>query len=208
MSWRAEIEEIHRRRKLAQACGGEEAVARHHAAGKLTVRERIAALLDAGTFREVGALAGRGTYDKAGSLTKFEPAPYVMGIGKIDGRPVAIGGEDYTIRAGTGFGSDRRKGGQGGFIEDLAYEYRIPLVNLIDGTGGSVNTTRRKGYTIVPGYGQDGCERSTDLLGIVPVVSAVMGTTAGGPSMRAILSHWSIMVKGTGQIFAAGPPVV
>jgi acetyl-CoA carboxylase carboxyltransferase component len=60
----------------------------------------------------------------------------------------------------------------------------------------------------VPGYGQDGCERSTELLGIVPVVSAVMGTTAGGPSMRAILSHWSIMVKGTGQIFAAGPPVV
>jgi acetyl-CoA carboxylase carboxyltransferase component len=131
-----------------------------------------------------------------------------MGIGKIDGRPVAVGGEDYTIRAGTGFGSDRRKGGQGGFIEDLAYEYRIPLVNLIDGTGGTVNTAKRKGYTVVPGYGQDGCERSTDLLGIVPVVSAVMGTTAGGPSMRAILSHWSIMVKGTGQIFAAGPPVV
>jgi acetyl-CoA carboxylase carboxyltransferase component len=81
-------------------------------------------------------------------------------------------------------------------------------VSLIDGTGGSVNTAKRKGYTVVPGYGQDGCERSTDLLGIVPVVSAVMGTTAGGPSMRAILSHWSIMVKGTGQIFAAGPPVV
>ena len=118
------------------------------------------------------------------------------------------GGEDYTIRAGTGFGSDRRKGGQGGFIEDLAYEYRIPLVNLIDGTGGTVNTAKRKGYTVVPGYGQDGCERSAELLGIVPVVSAVMGTTAGGPSMRAILSHWSIMVKGTGQIFAAGPPVV
>ena len=156
----------------------------------------------------MGKLAGRASYDKHGKLTSFEPAPYVMGIGKIDGRPVAVGGEDYTIRAGTGFGSDRRKGGQGGFIEDLAYEYRIPLVNLIDGTGGTVNTARRKGYTVVPGYGQDGCERSTDLLGVVPVVSAVMGTTAGGPSMRAILSHWSIMVKSTAQIFAAGPPVV
>jgi acetyl-CoA carboxylase carboxyltransferase component len=208
MSWLPEIEEIHRRRALAEACGGEAAVAKHHAAGKLTVRERIARLLDAGTFREVGKLAGRATYDKSGRLTAFEPAPYVMGIGKIDGRPVAIGGEDYTIRAGTGFGSDRRKGGQGGFVEDLAYEYRIPLVNLIDGTGGTVNTAKRKGHTVVPGYGQDGCERSADLLGVVPVVSAVMGTTAGGPSMRAILSHWSIMVKGTGQIFAAGPPVV
>ena len=208
MSWRAEIEEIHRRRTLAEACGGAEAVARHHRAGKLTVRERVAALLDAGTFREVGKLAGRASYDKTGQLTAFEPAPYVMGIGKIDGRPIAVGGEDYTIRAGTGFGSDRRKGGQGGFIEDLAFEYRIPLVNLIDGTGGTVNTAKRKGYTVVPGAGQDGAEVSTDLLGIVPVVSAVMGTTAGGPSLRAILSHWSIMVKGTSQIFAAGPPVV
>ena len=208
MSWQPEIDDIHRRRNMAEACGGPEAVEKHHAAGKLTVRERIAQLLDANSFREVGKLAGRATYDKAGNLKSFEPAPYVMGIGKIDGRPVAIGGEDYTIRAGTGFGSDRRKGGQGGFIEDLAFEYRIPLVNLIDGTGGTVNTARRKGYTVVPGYGQDGCERSTELLGIVPVVSAVMGTTAGGPSMRAILSHWSIMVKGRGQIFAAGPPVV
>ncbi len=208
MSWKAEIEELHQRRKLAEACGGPEAVARHHKSGKLTVRERIARLLDAQSFREVGKLAGKGSYDKDGKLVKFEPAPYVMGLGRIADRPVAIGGEDYTIRAGTGFGSDRRKGGQGGFIEDLACEYRIPLINLIDGTGGTVNTAKRKGYTVVPGYGQDGCERSVDLMGIVPVVSAVMGTTAGGPSMRAILSHWSIMVKGQGQIFAAGPPVV
>jgi len=208
MSWRAEIEDLHRRRALAETCGGPEAVARHHAAGKLTVRERIGRVLDPGSFREVGKLAGRGTYDKTGNLVKFEPAPYVMGLGRIDGRPVAIGGEDYTIRAGTGFGSDRRKGGQGGFVEDLAYEYRIPLVSLIDGTGGTVNTAKRKGYTVVPGYGQDGFERSVDLMGIVPVVSAVMGTTAGGPSARAIFAHWSIMVKGAGQIFAAGPPVV
>jgi acetyl-CoA carboxylase carboxyltransferase component len=208
MSWLPEIEEIHRRRKLAEACGGEEAVARHHAAGKLTVRERIESLLDARSFREVGKLAGKGKYDAEGRLVAFEPAPYVMGIGNLNGRPVAIGGEDYTIRAGTSFGSDRRKGGQGGFIEDLAYEYRIPLINLCDGTGGTVNTTRRKGYSVVPGYGQDGFERSVDLMEIVPVVSAVMGTTAGGPSARAILAHWSIMVRGQSQIFAAGPPVV
>ncbi len=208
MSWMPEIEELHRRRALAEACGGPDAVAKHHAAGKLTVRERIDRLLDRGSFREIGKLAGRATYDKSGALTRFEPAPYVMGLGRIDGRPVAIGGEDYTIRAGTGFGSDRRKGGQGGFVEDLAYEYRIPLVNLADGTGGTVNTAKRKGHTVVPGYGQDGFERSVDLLGIVPVIGAVLGTTAGGPSMRAILSHWSIMVRGQAQIFAAGPPVV
>jgi acetyl-CoA carboxylase carboxyltransferase component len=208
MSWKAEAEEIHRRRALAEACGGAEAVARHHAEGKLTVRERIAGVLDAGSFQEVGKLAGRGKYDQDGRLVGFEPAAYVMGLGAIDARPVAIGGEDYTIRAGTGFGSDRRKGGQGGFIEDLAWEYRIPLVNLVDGTGGTVNTSKRKGFSVVPGYGQDGFERSVDLMGIVPVVSAVLGTSAGGPSARAILSHFSVMVRGQSQIFAAGPPVV
>lgn len=208
MSWKAEIDQIHERRKLAEGCGGADAVKKHHAAGKLTVRERIVGLLDNDSFREVGKLAGRASYDEQGKLVGFEPASYVMGIGRIEGRPVAVGGEDYTIRAGTGFGSDRRKGGQGGFIEDLAWEYRIPMINLIDGTGGTVNTAKRKGYTVVPGYGQDGAERSVDLMGIVPVVSAVLGTTAGAPSMRAILSHWSVMVKGTGQIFAAGPPVV
>lgn len=208
MTWQPEIDDLHRRRALAEACGGAEAVAKHHAAGKLTVRERIAGLLDAGSFREVGKLAGRAVYDAEGKLKSFEPAPYVMGMGNLNGRPVAIGGEDYTIRAGTSFGSDRRKGGQGGFIEDLAFEYRIPLINLCDGTGGTVNTTRRKGYTVVPGHGQDGFERSVELMEIVPVVSAVMGTTAGGPSARAILAHWSIMVQGSSQIFAAGPPVV
>jgi acetyl-CoA carboxylase carboxyltransferase component len=208
MSWRAEAEEIHRRRSLAEACGGAEAVAKHHAEGKLTVRERIAGVLDPGSFQEVGKLAGRGRYDKDGKLIAFEPAAYVMGLGAIDDRPVAIGGEDYTIRAGTGFGSDRRKGGQGGFVEDLAYEYRIPLINLVDGTGGTVNTAKRKGFSVVPGYGQDGFERSVDLMGIVPVVSAVLGTSAGGPSARAILCHFSVMVRGQSQIFAAGPPVV
>jgi len=208
MTWQPEIEELQRRRRLAEVCGGPDAIAKQHAAGGMTVRERITALLDPRSFREVGKLAGRSNYDAAGKLTGFEPAPYVMGLGRIDGRPIAIGGEDYTIRAGTGFGSDRRKGGQGGFVEDLAYEYRIPLINLIEGTGGTVNTARRKGYSVVPGYGQDGFERSVDLMGIVPVISAVMGTVAGGPSARAILSHWSIMIKGRSQIFAAGPPVV
>ena len=150
MSWSAEIDDIKQRRALAEQCGGAEAVARHHAAGKLTIRERIDGLLDTNSFQEVGKLAGSAKYDDADNLLSFTPSPYVAGIGKIDGRPVAVGGEDYTIKGGAGFGGARRKGGQGGFIEDLAYEYRIPLVNLIDGTGGTVNTAKRKGYTVVP----------------------------------------------------------
>ena len=113
MRWSAEIEEIHRRRRLAEQCGGVEAVARHHAEGKLTVRERIGRLLDPGSFQEVGKLAGRAQYEASGQLSAFVPHPYVAGIGTIDGRPAAVGGEDYTVKGGSGSGGGRRKGGQG-----------------------------------------------------------------------------------------------
>ena len=206
MSWKPEADEIRNRHADAEALGGAQAVKRHHEQGRLTIRERIAALLDADSFQEVGKLTGTATYDADGKLGKVVPAPYVMGLGALDGRPVAIGGEDFTVRGGTSWGSQRRKGGQGGFVEDLAFHYRIPLINLIDGAGGTVSSAKKRGYTVFPGI--HGFERSVELLGIVPVVSAVMGTAAGGPAGRAILSHWSIMVKGTSQIFAAGPPVV
>jgi len=171
----------------------------------MTIRGRIDALLDVGSFQEVGKLTGSGVYAD-GKVQSVLPAPYVMGLGRLRGRPVAIGGEDFTVRGGTSWGGDRRKGGQGGFIEDLAANYRIPLVNLIDGSGGSVASIRKRGHAAFPGV--HGFERSVELMGIVPVVSAVMGVAAGGPAGRAILAHWSVMVKGQSQVFAAGPPIV
>jgi acetyl-CoA carboxylase carboxyltransferase component len=200
------LDELARRRNCASAMGGAENVARQHKAGRFTVRERIERISDEGSFREVGTLAGTGEYDEHHVLSKVTPAPYVAGLARIGGRPVAIGGEDFTVRGGTSFGSQRRKGGQGGYIEDLAHHYKIPLVNLIDGAGGTVTSAKRRGYVVFPGV--DGFERSVELLGEVPVVSAVLGTAAGGPAGRAILSHFSVMVRGTSQIFAAGPPVV
>ncbi len=134
------------------------------------------------------------------------PAPYVMGLAEIDGRPVAVGGEDYTVRGGASWSGDRKKGGQGGFVEDFALNYKIPLINLCDGVGGSVTSAQKRGHTVFPGV--HGFETSMALLGQVPVVCAVMGTAAGGPAGRAILAHWSLMVKGNSQVFAAGPPVV
>ncbi|MBN9263951.1 MAG: propionyl-CoA carboxylase [Hyphomicrobium sp.] len=204
-SWRSETEEIHQRRRWADEHGGPEAVAAHHAAGRSTIRERISTLVDEGSFQEISALTGQGRYD-SGKVQRVQPAPYIMGLARIDGRDVALGGEDFTIRGGASWGSERRKGGQGGFIEDLAFNYRIPLVNLIDGAGGSVASIKRRGHAVFPGV--HGFERSVELLGIVPVASAVMGVAAGGPAGRAVLSHFSVMVKGTSQIFAAGPPVV
>lgn len=204
--WSPECDELGRRHELAEGLGGSEAVARHHQRGRLTIRERIARLVDSGSFQEVGKLTGQGRYDDAGRLVDVTPAPYVMGLASIDGRPIAVGGEDFTVRGGTSWSGDRRKGGQGGFVEDLAWQYRMPLVNLIDGSGGSVTSIHRRGHAVFPGV--HGFERSVALLGVVPVVSAVMGSAAGGPAGRAILSHWTVMVKNTAQVFAAGPPVV
>ena len=180
-------------------------MARHHAQGRLTIRERIRGLVDEGSFQEIGKLAGTANYEGT-TVKHVTPAPYVAGLARLDGRDVAIGGEDFTVRGGTTWGGDRRKGGQGGFVEDMAFNYRIPLINLVDGAGGSVTSARRRGHTVFPGV--SGFEQSVRLLGLVPVVSAVMGTAAGGPAGRVILSHWSIMIKETSQIFAAGPPVV
>lgn len=92
MSWQPELEELRKRHADAEALGGAESVKRHHEQGRLTVRERIGALLDPGSFQEVGKLTGTAAYDADGKLAKVTPAPYVMGLGKIDGRPIAIGG--------------------------------------------------------------------------------------------------------------------
>lgn len=203
--WSPEAEELHRRRQWADEMGGVEAVAKRHAAGFLTVRERIAGIVDGGSFQEVGKLTGKGEYVH-GRLVGVTPAPYVMGLAEIDGRPVAIGGEDTTVRGGTSWGHGRRKGGQGGFIDDLAFHYRIPLVRLIDGYGGGA-VSAKKGYSVFPGHSNERGANVADLLGVVPVLSAVMGTAAGGPALRAVMSHWSVMVKNS-TIFASGPPIV
>lgn len=203
--WQSELDELARRHAWAEQLGGAENVARQHAAGRLTIRERIAGLVDAGSFREVGKLAGQGRYDASGVVQGVTPAPYVMGLAAIDGRDVAVGGEDFTVRGGASWSGDRKKGAQSGFVEGLALHYRIPLVNLLDGAGGSVTSSRR-GHAVFPGV--HGVETEVALLGTVPVASAVLGSAAGGPAGRAILSHFSVMTRGTSHVFAAGPPVV
>ena len=204
MSWKPEVDEIAQRGKWAEDMGGPEGVARQRARGRQTIRERISGLVDPGSFSEVGKLAGAAVYVD-GRPIAVTPGFYVMGLAKIDGRDVALGGEDFTVRGGTG-STARRKGGQGGFVEDLAHEYRIPLINLIDGAGGSVTSLKRRGYAPMPGTDDFG--RAVELLGEVPVITAVLGTAAGGPAARAMLAHFSMMVRGASQVFAAGPAVV
>jgi acetyl-CoA carboxylase carboxyltransferase component len=102
MTWEPELEEMKRREALALRMGGEERVADQHARGKLTIRERIDALVDEGSFHERGRLAGIGGYDEQGELVEFHPASHVMGLARIDGRRVVVGGGDYTARPPSG----------------------------------------------------------------------------------------------------------
>src|SRR5262245_65714136 len=101
MSWQDEIDELKQRQMLAAAMGGPEKVARQHEFGKLTIRERIALVSDASSFHEIGALAGVGRYDEAGELTTFTPSNFVFGTAEIDGRPVILSGDDFTVRGGS-----------------------------------------------------------------------------------------------------------
>lgn len=206
MSWLEEVNEMKLRRELSLQLGGPERVARQHQEGKLTIRERIAGLLDSGSFQEVGSLTGHAVFVD-GKIKEYTPAPFVCGLGKIDGRPVVVGGEDYTIKGGSGGPRmSRSKGGVSGIIEDMAKEYRLPLILLIDGVGANVQHLESMGHTYLPSSAN--WWPAIELMGMVPVLGGIMGSVAGGPAGRALLTHWTVMVKNTSQIFAAGPPVV
>ncbi len=202
MSWKREVDEIMLRRKLAEKMGGAENVARHHKAGKLTARERIDRILDQETFREIGALAGAAKYDEKGQLIDFTPANVVIGSGQIDGRRIVVSAEDFTVRGGS---SEATNPDKWIWAENLALEMRMPLVRLVDTAGGSVKLLERMGATKLPGYKD---WKYVDLLGFIPVASAALGSVAGLGAVRVLDSHFSVMVKGTSQVFAAGPPVV
>src|SRR5688572_31849212 len=151
--WQAEVDELRRREELARGMGGPEKVERQHAAGKLTVRERIDGLLDPGTFHEIGALAGRATYEGT-ELVDFSPANFVMGRGRIDNRPVVVGGDDFTVRGGAADASIFQKQVH---AERMANELRLPIVRLVDGSGGggsvkSLETDRRSFVPFNPGW--------------------------------------------------------
>ena len=98
-SWEPELDELRRREAWPMRMGGPDKIARQHDGGKLTVRERIDALLDPGSFHEVGTIAGKATYED-GALVDLSATNFVIGRGRIDGRPVVVGGDDFTVRGG------------------------------------------------------------------------------------------------------------
>jgi acetyl-CoA carboxylase carboxyltransferase component len=205
MTWERELEELRRREELARRMGGEERVARQHASGRLTVRERIERLLDPSTFHETGALAGRGSYGEGGELEDFLPANVVIGRGRIDGRGAVVQGDDFTVRGGA---ADAAIWQKMVYAERMAHDLRLPLVRLVDGTGGggSVKTLEQTGFSYVPPL--PGFELVVHNSALVPVVAAALGPVAGLGAARVVCSHFAVIVKGSAQLFVAGPPVV
>ena len=98
MSWKPEVEGIEERRKRAAELGGADSVERQHDRNRLTIRERIDTFADPGSFREQGPIAGHSDVGEDGSLRSFAAANYVLGLARADGRPVVVGGEDFTQR--------------------------------------------------------------------------------------------------------------
>ncbi|MCP4751329.1 MAG: propionyl-CoA carboxylase [Proteobacteria bacterium] len=210
MSWEKEVEEIKKRRKLARQQGGEESIAKHHARGKLSIRERIDALLDENTFQEHGQMTGAAALDDDGELETFTPANYVVGLGKINKKPVAVGGEDFTLKGGSPNASGLRKSI---YAEHLALQYRIPLVRMLEGGGGSVaggggNDPKKPRTVGNPVYDPPRFKIIADAMAHVPIASAALGPVAGFPAARLALSHFSIMAKETSQVMIGGPALV
>ena len=186
--------------------GGADKVKRQHDGGRLTVRERIDRLVDKGCFREIGSVAGKAEYDGKNDLVDLMPANAVMGRAKIDGRHVAVTGDDFTVRGGSADATIKEKDL---FIERYANQYRVPLIRMIEGSGGggSVKTIETTGRANVPGvrgwemvvqqHGHRADGRAGPRLG--RRASARRGSRP---------RHYSVMVKEISAMFVAGPPVV
>ena len=227
-----EIETLHAIAHARLASGSTDpGVVRQRNRGKLTCRERIGLLLDDGSFREVGSAAGFASYDEDGRIADFTPANHVGGWGLIDGRTAIVCADDFTSRGGHADGAISAKSG---YLDRLSIELRAPAVRLLDGSsgGGSVAAmvpAQKKegesnalessgaisagrprvtgsGGSFLPGH--LGSTMFTEQLSTVPVVNMLLGSVVGIGAAKAVLGHFSVMVRDIAQLFVAGPPVV
>ncbi len=233
--WSAVLDEVGALQRLAHARlapGSQDpGVVRQRSRGKLTCRERIALLLDPGTFREMGSVAGFASYDEDGQALAFTPANHVGGWGKIEGRTAVVCADDFTSRGGH---ADGAIGAKSVALDRLSLELRAPSLRLLDGSsgGGSVAAmvpeqkregesaakesrgAIRAGQPRVTGGGGSflpphlGSSLFAHQLSTVPVVNLLLGSVVGIGAAKAVLGHFSVMVRDIAQLFVAGPPVV
>lgn len=205
MSWQNEVDELNRRKALAAELGGPDKIERQWQAGRMTARERLSAMADPGSFQEIGEIAGAARYGEDGELESFTPSNFLFGRASVDGRAAVVSADDFTVRGGAADAAIHRKLVE---AELLASEYSMPLIRMIEGTGGggSVKTLEQSGYTYIPEI--PGWDRMVDNLSEIPIVSLGLGPVAGLGAGRMVMSHYSVLVEGLSQMFVAGPPVV
>jgi acetyl-CoA carboxylase carboxyltransferase component len=194
--WEALLTELHTRSEAATAMGGEARIERQHARGRLTARERIAALVDEGSFREYGLLA-------AGHHPQGQPAiaadGLVGGVARLDGRPVVLLVEDFTVQGGSIGHPNAAKRAR---LVRLARENRHPLLLLLEGAGERASNQGER-YPHAPGD----LQLLADIQGAIPVVALVLGMSAGHGALAAMFADIVIMQQDS-ALFSAGPPLV
>ena len=192
-----DFEELERRAELG---GGEERLRRQHDAGKLTARERIDLLFDAGSFQEVDKLVTHRCRD-FGMEDQIVPGDGVVaGHGRIDGRPVYAFAQDFTVFGGSLSETNAAKIVK---IMDLALKMGAPVVGLNDSGGARI----QEGVLSLGGYA-DIFLRNTLASGVIPQISAIMGPCAGGAVYSPAITDFNVMVEGTSYMFVTGPDVI
>jgi acetyl-CoA carboxylase carboxyltransferase component len=195
------VEDLHARRAQIMLGGGEEKIAKQHAAGKLTARERIALLIDAATFVELG-IHGRPHSAARAMDGRQAPADGVItGYGKIDGRLAAVCAYDFTVMAGSMGMTGEIKVTR---LRELALTKRIPFVWLLDSAGARV---QEAAGAMFAGSGHLFREEVV-MSGVIPQVAALMGPCAAGTAYIPGLADFVPMVKGRGSMALAGPHLV
>ncbi|TVQ94600.1 MAG: acyl-CoA carboxylase subunit beta [Deltaproteobacteria bacterium] len=193
----ARLSEMNRQAELG---GGQARIDKQHAQGKLTARERVDALLDPGTFVEIGRFVTHDCVDFGMEQQKILGDGVVTGHGRIDGRLVYVFAQDFTVFGGSLSAAHARKVCK---IMDLAMRNGAPVFGLNDSGGARI----QEGVASLGGYA-DIFLRNTLASGVVPQISAILGPCAGGAVYSPAITDFIAMVEGTSYMFVTGPDVI
>ncbi|MEQ1507497.1 MAG: acyl-CoA carboxylase subunit beta [Myxococcota bacterium] len=194
------LERLARTEALALAGGGEERVQKQHEAGKWTARERVEALVDPGSFTELGAFVMHQCTDFGLADQKVPGDGVITGYGRIDGRLVYVFAQDFTVFGGSLSASHAQKICK---VMDHALRNGAPLIGLNDSGGARI----QEGVASLGGYA-DIFLRNTLVSGVIPQISAILGPCAGGAVYSPAITDFVAMVEGTSYMFVTGPDVV
>ena len=193
------LEELQRRKETAVHAGSPAAVERQHGRGKMTARERLDYLLDEGSFQELDMLARTRAPGVPESRRPYTDG-VVVGMGTIDDRRVCVFSQDFTVNGGSlgeVFGEKVHK------VMDLATSLGVPVIGINDGGGARV----QEGVVGLHYFGGI-FKRNVDASGVIPQISVVMGSCAGGAVYSPAMTDFIFMVQGTSHMFITGPDVV